>query len=112
MTLGQQQRLFGKLFGQLLVYIYSQGYEVSLDWGYRPPAVAAYYASIGVGIRSSLHSIHLAEDLNLFKNGVYLRDTHSWLSIGDWWEKQHPLCRWGGRFGDGNHFSMEWNGVK
>lgn len=27
-------------------------------------------------------------------------------------EMQHELCRWGGRFKDGNHYSLEHNGVK
>ena len=112
MTLGQKQRVFAGLVGKLLVYIYSRGYEVSLDWAYRPPEVAKYYASLGVGIRSSLHTSHLAVDLNLFKDGNYLTDTNDYLQFGEWWEKQNALCRWGGRFGDGDHFSMTHNGVK
>jgi len=112
MTLGEQQRLFGKLVGELLHHIYDQKLEVTLDWMYRPPEVAAYYASIGVGIRSSLHTLKLALDINLFKDGVWLRDTESHKPIGEWWKQQHPLCRWGGDWGDGNHYSLEWNGVK
>jgi hypothetical protein len=112
LTLGEQQRLFGRLLGPLLIRIYLEGYEVSVDWAYRPPEVAAYYASIGVGIRSSLHTIKLAIDLNLFKDGVWLRDTEAHRPFGEWWERQHSLCRWGGRWGDGNHYSCEYNGVK
>ena len=112
MTLGDKQRLFGKLLGNLLVHIYSQGYEVSVDWCYRPPEVAAYYASIGVGIRNSLHTLKLAADLNLFKDEVWLRSTDDHKPIGEWWEAQHELCRWGGRFGDGNHYSLEHEGRK
>jgi hypothetical protein len=112
MTLGEQQRLFAKLVGLLIDYIYSQGFEVTLDWCYRPPEVAQYYADLGIGIRSSLHTQKLAIDLNLFKDGVWLRDSKDHEPIGTWWEKQHELCRWGGRFGDGNHYSMEYNGVK
>jgi hypothetical protein len=111
-SLGDQQRLFAKLVGRLLVYVYEQGYEVTLDWCYRPPEVAAYYASIGVGIRSSLHTLKLAIDLNLFKDDVWLRTTEGHQPIGEWWEKQHPLCRWGGRFGDANHYSLTRDGVK
>lgn len=112
MTLGEQQRLFGRLLGQLLVHIYEQGYEVSVDWGYRPPEIAAYYADLGIGIRSSLHTVKLAQDLNLFKDGVWLRNTEDHRVFGEWWETLHPLCRWGGRFGDGNHYSLEWGGRK
>lgn len=112
MTLGEKQRLFAKLFGNLLQYIYAQGYECTLDWGYRPPEVAAYYASLGIGIRSSLHTVKLAHDLNLFKDGVWLRSSEDHKPIGEWWESQHPLARWGGRFGDGNHYSLEHEGRK
>jgi hypothetical protein len=27
--------------------------------------------------------------------------------LGEFWEGLHPLCRWGGRFNDGNHYSIE-----
>ena len=112
MTLGQKQRLFAKLVGELLVEIYRQGYEVSIDWAYRPPEVAAYYADLGIGIRSSLHTLKLAVDLNLFKDGVWLRSSEDHRQFGEWWEAQHELCRWGGRFNDGNHYSLTHNGVK
>lgn len=112
MTLGEKQRLFAKLVGTLLTEIYRRGYEVSLDWCYRPPEVAAYYADLGIGIRSSLHTQKLAIDLNLFHEGVWLRTTQDHEPIGKWWELQHVLCRWGGRFGDGNHYSLEHEGRK
>lgn len=112
MTLGEKQRKFAGLVGDLITHIYAEGYECTLDWCYRPPEVAAYYASIGVGIRNSLHTLKLAIDLNLFKDGVWLRSTEDHRPIGEWWEKLDPLCRWGGRFGDGNHYSLEHEGVK
>lgn len=113
MTLGDEQRDFTKCVGMLIDKIYStEGYAATLDWAYRPEAVAQFYAGIGVGVRSSLHTIHLAVDLNLFKDGVYLKDSHDHLLFGEWWEEQHPLARWGGRFGDGNHYSFEYGGKK
>lgn len=112
LTLGQKQRLFAKHVGELLRHIYECGYEVSLDWAYRPPEVAAYYADLGIGIRSSLHTMKLAVDLNLFLDGKWLRETESHKGFGEWWEKQHELARWGGRFGDGNHYSFEHQGRK
>jgi hypothetical protein len=112
LSLGEQQRLFGRLVGELLHRIYDEGYEVTIDWAYRPPEVAAYYADLGIGVRSSLHTKKLAIDLNLFKDGVWLRNTEDHRPIGEWWERQHPLCRWGGRFGDGNHYSSERDGVR
>lgn len=112
MTLGEKQRLFAGLVGDLLQHIYECGYEVSLDWAYRPPEVAAHYADLGIGIRSSLHTLKLAIDLNLFREGMWLRSIEDWRDFGEWWEKQNPLCCWGGRFGDGNHFSLEHEGRK
>lgn len=112
MTLGQKQRLFTKLIAELILWAYEQGYEISLDWAYRPPAVAELYAKIGIGIRSSLHTSRLAIDLMLFRNGVWLSATPDHLPIGEKWETMHPLCRWGGRFGDGNHYSLTHGGVK
>jgi hypothetical protein len=106
-TLGDRQRLFAKLFGELLAHIYAEGYECTLDWGYRPPEVAAYYASLGIGIRNSLHIKKLAHDLNLFRGGEWLRSTEQHRPFGEWWEKQHPLCRWGGRWNDGNHYEVK-----
>ena|SRR6185503_19439375 len=112
MKLGEQQRLFAKLVGTLIAHIYEQGDECTLDWCYRPPDVAKYYASIGKGISKSLHTQRLAIDLNLFKNGIYQADSEAHRPHGEWWEQQHPLCRWGGRFNDGNHYSMEFEGRK
>ena len=112
MTLGEKQRLFAINVAQLIKYIYSSGYECSLDWAYRPPEIAQYYATIGKGIRNSNHTIRLAIDLNLFKDGAYLAATEDHKMIGEWWENRHELCRWGGRWGDGNHYSFEHKGVK
>jgi hypothetical protein len=111
-TLRQKQSLFAQLFGTLIARIYEQGYECTLDWVYRPPEIAAYYADLGIGIRSSLHTVKLAADVNLFRGGVWLRTSEEHRPFGEWWEMQHPLCRWGGRFGDGNHYSLEHDGRK
>jgi len=112
LTLGEQQRLFSRQVEALLGCIHQHGCECTLDWAYRPPEVAAYYESIGVGIRNSLHTMKLAIDLNLFKDGVWLRSTEDHRFFGEWFEKQHPLNRWGGRWGDGNHYSSTRDGIK
>lgn len=68
----------------------------------------------GGGIRDSAHTRRLALDLNLFINGVYQTTTTAHEPLGAYWESLHPLCRWGGRFTspDGNHYSIEHEGVK
>lgn len=64
------------------------------------------------GVRNSLHQLCLAVDLKLFKEGIYLTRTEDYRSLGEFWEALAPDCRWGGHFSDGNHFSIEHNGVK
>ncbi len=67
-------------------------------------------------MKNSLHNIGLAQDLDIYRDGVYLNKTEDHVMLGTWWEKfgqdnGYPL-RWGGRFGDGNHYSWEWEGKK
>lgn len=115
MTLGDQQRLFMTLLPRLIDKIHAEGYECTIGDAYRHPKVFGYIGATKVGAYGhprSAHKQRLAVDINLFKNGVYLVTTEDHELIGTWWEQQHPLCRWGGRFNDGNHYSMERNGVK
>lgn len=58
----------------------------------------------GYGSRVSLHKDKCAIDLNLFLDGQPVTGTDEHAPIGAWWEEQNPLCRWGGRFNDGNHY--------
>jgi hypothetical protein len=138
LTLGQKQRLFARLVGTLLAHIYEQGYECSLGEASRSDEQAAINAlgtqgradlathlekspqfhtlalalanNAGGGILLSLHRDALAIDLNLFKDGAYLSGTEDHRPFGEWWVKQHELCRWGGNFKDGNHYSITHNG--
>jgi hypothetical protein len=110
MTLRQKQSKFARLVAKLLTHIYAQGYEVTFGEAWRSPEEAARLAKLGKGLANSLHIDKLAIDLNLFKDGRYLSSTEAHRPIGEWWEKQDPLCRWGGRFGDGNHYSLTHGG--
>ena len=58
--------------------------------------------------RNSCHYIRLAIDLNLFKDGRYLTTTEDHRLFGEFWEGLGGA--WGGRFNDGNHYSLEYNG--
>jgi hypothetical protein len=71
-------------------------------------------------MKGSLHHLGLAADLNLYIDDggtlIYLGRTEDHMPFGIWWENYgiklgYPL-RWGGRFGDGNHYSWEWEGRK
>lgn len=113
MTLSQKQQKFAQMVALLLQQAKSLGYEVTLGEAYRPPEVAQIYARDGRGISNSLHTSRLAIDLNLFLDGKYLTQTEDYLPLGEWWETQGGA--WGGRFQtrpDGNHFSLEHNGVR
>ena len=100
MTLREKQSKFVFFKAFLILYAYSLGYELT-----QPDCRSKH-------MKNSNHYIGLAEDFNLFKEGDYLKDTEDHRQLGEYWEKLHPLCRWGGRWGDGNHYSMEHNGVK
>lgn len=111
MTLGEKQRVFTRLVGRLIEQAYLMGYEVTLGDAYRDPRV---FGDVGenraYGRSRSNHKLRLAIDLNLFKDGKYLPYTEDHRPLGEWWEKQHELASWGGRFNDGNHYSMEHEG--
>lgn len=96
--------MFTKLVAELIDFVYSEGYELTFGDAYRSDAV--HY-----GHPRSLHRSRLAIDLNLFKEGVYLTDTSDHLPFGEFWEALHPDCRWGGRFEDGNHYSITHGGM-
>lgn len=115
MTLGQKQEEFAYHAAKLILKAYELGYKIRVgDW-FRDPRVHGH-----VGVKksySSANSVHkdkLAVDLNLFKDGKFLTSTEDHKELGEWWEKQHPLARWGGRFHnpDGNHYSFEHQGRK
>lgn len=113
MTLRQKQSAFALLVASLIRQADKRGYEVTLGEAWRSPEEAARLATLGTGIKNSLHTQKLAIDLNLFKDGIYLSSTEAHRELGDWWERQSTLdieCSWGGRFGDGNHYSVTHGG--
>lgn len=110
MTLRQKQALFVRLVALLICEAQMRGYELTFGEAYRSPEEAARLAKAGKGIAQSLHTSRLAVDFNLFKDGVYLSSSDSHRVLGEWWEAQHELCRWGGRFNDGNHYSLAHGG--
>ncbi len=112
MTLGEKQRLFPLMVAKLIVFAYEQGYELTFGEAQRSQAQADANAKSGKGISNSLHLKRLAIDLNLFKNGVYLTKSEDYTLLGEYWESIGGS--WGGRFSrpDGNHFSIEHEGVR
>lgn len=87
----------------LILHAEQLGFEITFGDCYRDPRC-------NYGNKNSLHRSRLAVDLNLFKNGRYLTSTKSHEPLGLYWESIGGS--WGGRFNDGNHYSLEHNGVK
>jgi hypothetical protein len=105
MSLGTQQRKFTKMVAELIITAYSLGYEISFGDAYRDPRVHGEIGTKkGYGHPRSYHKMRLAIDLNLFKDGKYLSKTSDHQVLGEIWEQMGGT--WGGRFDDGNHYSL------
>jgi hypothetical protein len=107
-SLSEKQQRFAVMVAQLILKAVEMGYQVTLGEAERPKATAELYAAQGKGIANSLHTIRLAIDLNLFRDGTYLSTTDDHRPLGEWWESIGGS--WGGRFNDGNHYSLAHDG--
>ena len=103
MTLRQKQSKFTRMVALLLLHAEILGYEVTLGEAWRHPTREG-------GHPRSLHKVRLAVDLNLFKDGRYLTATSAHRPLGEYWELIGGT--WGGRFKDGNHYSLAHGGMK
>lgn len=103
MTLRQKQSKFVLMVADLIQFAYSHGYELSFGDAYRNSRVP-------YGHPKGTHRHRLAVDFNLYKDSVWLKDTEDHKQLGEYWESIGGA--WGGRFQDGNHYSLEHNGVK
>lgn len=111
-VLADKQRQFTEMVGRLIHWAYSNGYELTFGEAYRTPEQAKLNAKKGTGISNSLHTLRLAVDLQLFIQGKYQDKTEAYKPLGEFWEDIGGS--WGGRFSepDGNHFSLEHEGVR
>ena len=100
MSMGTEQKRLVKLVGMLILWAYDHGYEMTFGDA---------WAKEG-HMKNSLHYDRLAIDLNLFKDGVYLTSTDDYAPLGEYFESIGGT--WGGRFQDGNHFSVAFGGRK
>lgn len=111
MTLGDKQRKFTLMVAQLIQWAYDNGYELTVGDAYRDPRLHGQVGEKkGYGASSSCHKLRLAIDLNLFIKGVYQTSSEAYTPLGEYWESLGGS--WGGRFEDGNHFSIEHEGKK
>lgn len=95
MPIGQMQKQFVRMVADLIIFAYDNGYELSFGDAWARSGHAA----------GSYHYKRLAIDLNLFKDGRWLKLTEDHLPLGEYWESNGGT--WGGRFKspDGNHYS-------
>lgn len=111
MTLGDKQRLFSRMVANLLEFAFANGYEITFGDAYRDERLHGKVGEKkGYGHKNSCHKMRLAIDLNLFKDGKWLPKTSDHLLLGEYWESIGGT--WGGRFADGNHYSLEHDGCK
>lgn len=113
MKLSEKQQLFTVMIAQLILWADERGMRLTFGEAYRTPEQAQLNAKSGKGISNSLHTQRLAVDFNLFINGEYRTRTEDYAALGEHWETLGGT--WGGRFKsrpDGNHFSLEHNGVR
>lgn len=110
MTLKQARILFTTLIAEHVVWInskYGAGLETKVAFDEVTERITEKDPTSD-HMKNSLHHSGLAADLNMYIGGVYQKATMAHEFSGQMWESRHPLCRWGGRFGDGNHYSIEW----
>ena len=128
MKLGEKQELFASMLPSLILKAIELDYKVRVGEVLRFEQQARWNSEHcrkckqtkahrnhpgshkfrAIGILHSLHRQKLAVDLILFRGGNPCWDSESYRELGEWWEKQNTLCRWGGRFRnpDGGHFSV------
>ena len=110
-TLRQKQSRFALMVSKLIAKAYEMGYEVTIGDAYRDPrSHGALGTTIAYGHPSSAHKMRLAIDLNLFKDGVFLPNTEDHKALGEYWESVGGA--WGGRFKDGNHYSLPHGAIR
>ena len=94
LTLREQQSKFTWMVHLLIQHAYNSGYELTFG---------DTYATSGHK-KDSFHYKRLAVDFNLFRDGKYLTETKDHEELGEYWESMGGT--WGGRFNDGNHYSL------
>lgn len=113
MTLQAARVAFTLALAELVLYATSIGHSLALAEGM--DRITAKDPTTD-HMKNSNHEIGLAQDIDLYLNGIYMSATEDHAILGEWWENygvEHgcPLV-WGGNFSkpDGNHYSMRWLG--
>lgn len=110
MTLRQARQKFSKMVSKLLRWLDEDGQAYAID-------MARRCQTCQIGHPKSLHKLGLAIDLLFYDDpdgdgdpDNYRQDMAAYVRAGHYWESIGGT--WGGRFGDGNHFSLAWGGMR
>ena len=105
MKLREKQSVFSRKISVLRLVAFELGFELTDGDAYRDPRVP-------YGHPRSCHKLRLAQDLNVFKDGVYLEDGEAEKAhnqIHDIWDQMGGAKRIPH---DLNHYSIEHNGMR
>ena len=93
------QMKFSLMIAKLIIHAYELGYTITMGEGYN---------AAGIGHKpGSNHYIKLAQDLNLFKDGDWLKDGSGHDKLHDYWDSLGGAPR---ILKDMNHYSVVYNG--
>lgn len=107
----EKQSRFVFMISRLIIRAEELGYQLTFGDAFRDPRDHEHYGNKkSYGARWSLHKMRMAVDFNVFKNGALLKTGEQFADLGEYWESIGGS--WGGRFNDGNHFSLSHDGRK
>lgn len=113
MNLRQARCIFAQCLAELILYANNKGFQIAFAEGM--DRVTAKDPTTD-HMKGSLHEIGLAQDIDLYANGIYLDKTEHHAFLGNQWKqignKYGVTLAWGGDFNkpDGNHYSLTWEG--
>ena len=104
-SLRKKQSQFALNVAMLILEAEKRGYEVTLGDAYRDPRATFPYSH-----PKSNHKNRLAIDLNLFKDGEFIKDSRGHRDLHAWFEEYcggAPMID-----NDPNHYSFEHEGMR
>lgn len=123
-TQRQARILFTLLEAQWTLWVKTKGWAVFASEGYVKDTDDRDGDYDGPHKNGGAHYLGTGRDYNLVVGGTWDESgtiytggrvitnggTPEWREAGEYWEKMHNLCRWGGRFNDDNHIGILFNG--
>lgn len=92
-----KQARFAFMIAILIIYATFKGYQVTFGDAWAKKGEGRPHK------KGSFHFDRLAIDLNIHRDGEYLKKTSDHAPLGKFWELIGGT--WGGRWNDGNHYS-------